>query len=308
MVATHQVNVRQALATGSALDTQTQVSVIIVTHNSLPIFQECLENLKESISSFLCDLIVADNGSTDGSFEAAKHLFPDVKTLLNKRNRGFAYACNLGAECAQGEFLLFLNPDVKIDPDAVQELLKACKQDDKVGLVSGRLRQADGSFNPSCRHFPTIRNLLFSRGSLLSSIRGSKIDTQSRYTLPDYDEITEVPAMAATMMMVRKSLFESLGGFDNRFFMYVEDTDLSFRVRQSGYRNLFIPTAGGVHLWGTGSKAGSFRRRWLHHISMWKYFLKHEPNGFSVFVAPLLLSFNLLVSTLLASARPGDAR
>jgi N-acetylglucosaminyl-diphospho-decaprenol L-rhamnosyltransferase len=100
--------------------------------------------------------------------------------------------------------------------------------------------------------------------------------------------------------MVRKELFDRLGGFDPRFFMFMEDTDLSLRVSQDGLRNFVVPSAGGAHAWGQGSRAGRLRRLRYHHFSLWRYFLKHYPNGFSVIVLPVLLTIHLLLSLLLS--------
>jgi len=110
------------------------------------------------------------------------------------------------------------------------------------------------------------------------------------------------------MVMIRRALFAEAGGFDKRFFMFMEDTDLSLRLCQLGYRNLFVPSAGGVHHWGKGSQAGRTRRVYYHHVSLWKYFLKHFPNGFSVVLLPLLLLVNFILVIMLPArgARSGD--
>ena len=104
--------------------------------------------------------------------------------------------------------------------------------------------------------------------------------------------------MAGTMVMVRRELFERLGGFDERFFLYMEDTDLSKRALDAGYVNLFVPGAGGVHGLGQGSSIGRWRRSRHQAVSVWKYFLKHHPNGFSVIVLPVLLLVNLLLQAI----------
>ena len=246
------------------------------------------------------ELIVVDNASDDGSPAMAREFFPDCRLVINDRNLGFAAACNRGAEEAAGVYLLFLNPDVEIDPQAVGFLLAAFEQHPEAGLISGRLRFPDGTFQATCRNFPTITNLVFSRGSLFSRLFCEGVDRQGRYTLPDYDSTTEVPSVAATLLMVRKDWFDRLGGFDTRFFMFMEDTDLSLRAAQTGSRNFVVPSAGGVHAWGRGSKAGWFRRQRHHHLSVWRYFLKHYPNGFSVVVLPVLLTINLLLSLLIS--------
>ncbi len=274
-----------------------QVSIIVVTHNSLPALTLCLDSLVEEMLSIPCELIVVDNASEDASRDEVAKRFPRARIIANDSNLGFAAACNLGAKKATTEYLLFLNPDVQIDQDAVGKLQQVLDSRRDAGLVAGRMRFPDGQFQATCRRFPTAGNMLFSRGSVLSRLFG-RGEQSSRYTLLDYAETTEVPAVAATMVMMKRKLFEDAGGFDTRFFMYMEDTDLSLRVSQAGYVNFFVPSAGGIHVWGQGSKAGKSSRRWQHHWSVWKYFLKHSPNGFSLIVLPAMLLLNLLLSML----------
>jgi GT2 family glycosyltransferase len=149
--------------------------------------------------------------------------------------------------------------------------------------------------------------MIFSRGSALGGLFSSPDSHADRYTLPDFRETTEVSAVAATMTMVRRALFVKAGGFDRRFFMFMEDTDLSLRLHQLGHRNLFTPSAGGVHHWGMGARAGRMQRTYYHHVSLWKYFLKHFPNGFSVMLLPLFLLANFLLVLMLPArgARSG---
>jgi GT2 family glycosyltransferase len=275
------------------------VSVIIVTHNSMPALADCLISLRSTSDIASTELIAVDNASSDSSTDEVVEQFPDATVIHRERNDGFATACNEGAQSAQGEFLLFLNPDVQLDNDAVERLVSVTARHDRAGLVSGRLRFPDGSFQATCRRFPTIGNMVFSRGSAISRLFGAGSGKINRYTLPDSIEPTEVPAVAATMVMIRKALFDEVGGFDSRFFMFMEDTDLSLRLYQSQYSNLFVPAAGAIHCWGRGSSIGRLRRLRYHHVSVWRYFLKHFPNGFSVILLPILLVLNFLMLVVL---------
>jgi hypothetical protein len=258
--------------------------------------------LKAATSGIDAELIVVDNGSKDNSVELAASYWPGAIIHRNGRNRGFSGAANLGAGMAGSEYLLFLNPDVIVDPGGVTALLTALESDDKSGLVSGRLRFPGGSFQATCRRIPTVSNILFSRGAATVGLFG-RADEAHRYTLPDYEITTEVETVSGTMVMVRRALFEKFGGFDERFFMYMEDTELSCRLHQSGHHNLFVPSAGGVHLWGRGSAGGRIARLGHHHMSVWKYFLKHVPNGFSVILLPALLAANLILQILLLGGK-----
>lgn len=275
-------------------DTPVQVSTIIVTHNSAGPLTECLTALKKSASGVTVELIVVDNASSDDSVDLVGSLWPEARVLRNDRNLGFGAAANLGAKEAVGRYLFLVNPDVTVDPGAIETLLATMKVHPKPGLVSGRLCFPDGSFQATCRRIPTPSNIVFSRGAMTSRI-GGRSKQPSHYTLPDYESTTEVETVSGTMAMIERGVFEKFGGFDERFFMYMEDTELCVRLHQSGYSNLFVPKAGGVHLWGRGSGGGRVTRLWHHHMSVWRYFLKHFPNGFSVVALPFLLLLNFML-------------
>ena len=279
------------------------LSVVLVTSNSLPALDDCLACLKPELASTGATLVAVDNGSSDGSPDHVASAVPGAVVIRNPRNRGFAAACNQGARAAAGSHLVFLNPDVCVDPGALETMEQALAVHPESGLVSARLRGPDGAFQPTCRRFPTPANLWRSRGSVLWRWWGRG----GGYTLPDYPEPTRVPAVAATFVMVRRDRFEAVNGFDERFFVYLEDTDLSFRFDRSGRPNLFVPSAGATHLWGHGSSAGRLRRACLHHASMWKYFQKHHAGSFSLLVLPLLLIANLVVTALLPKSAESRA-
>ncbi len=271
-----------------------EVSIIIVTCNSMPAIDDSLASLKSVVAESDCELIVIDNASTDGSVECVKRHFPKATIIEPGRNLGFAAACNYGARAAKGEYLLFHNPDLQIDRGTIDRLLEVYGAEEKVGVVAGRMRFPDGSFQANCRNFPTIGNLIFSRGSAISRFVGRA----GTYTLPDYNDMTEIPAVAGTLMMISKKLFVRQEGFDERYFMYMEDTDICLRLHRSGYRNFFVPRAGGVHLWGKGSRGGKVKRLYYHHISVWKYFVKHFPNPVSFLILPVILIVNFILAAI----------
>ncbi|UCE25482.1 MAG: glycosyltransferase family 2 protein [Candidatus Zixiibacteriota bacterium] len=278
------------------------MSIIIVTFNSRPALDNSLTCLKQGLDGIDYELIVVDNSSTDGSVESVRRHFPGARIIEMTRNEGFAAACNQGAWIAKGEYLLFHNPDVCLDRGAVGHLTGVFQSRERVGAVSGRMRYPDGSFQATCRNFPTLANLSFSRGSVLSLFYGER----ARYTLPDYMETTEVSSVAGTVMMIHRDLFVAMNGFDERFFMYMEDTDLCMRLHRRGYTNFFAPEAGGIHFWGKGSRAGKVKRLWYHHVSVWKYSLKYFPKPISLIILPVILIVNFLLAALLP--RPSEKR
>lgn len=280
------------------------VSVVIITYNSMPPLENCLKSIQANTNGTPLEIINVDNCSWDNSSDVIKEYFPHAKVIRNSDNLGFGVACNIAAENATGDYLLFLNPDVSIDKYAIEHLQDVIRSKENVGTVVGRMRFPDGSFQSTCRKFPNYENMVFSRGSAISKYLGNG----SRYTLPDYDSITPIPAAAGTMMMIRRELFKKIGGFDHRFFMFMEDVDLCNRLNESGYINYYVPEAGGVHLWGKGSKASKFRRNLYHHYTVWKYFTKYQPGIVSYCLLPLILMMNFILISILPVPQPINRR
>lgn len=273
------------------------VSAIIVTYNSADSIINCLASLLPQLKSVGGEVVVFDNNSTDSTVLSIRGNYPEVKIMTSPKNIGFAAACNAAAPSATGEYLLFVNPDLLLDNNAISMMLACFERRSDCGIVTARLRFPDGRFQANCRRFPTISNIFLSRGSLLQRYKLLKDD--GAYTLPDYPEITRVPATSATCLMIRRSLFDELKGFDSRFFLFMEDTDLCQRALLVGKSTFFTPYAGAVHLWGSGSNIAAWRRDFYQHMSVWKYFLKYYPNGFSILALPLLLAINLVAKIIL---------
>lgn len=219
--------------------------------------------------------------------------------IRNDQNLGFGKACNQGTRVAQGKFLFFVNPDVELKQNSARELLNVAQVNADAGAIVPRLTFPDGRFQASCRKFPTMYTILFSRGSIAGRfLSWLGVSVSHEYTLPDYPVVTQVDAVAGTALLVDRELFQKIAGFDERFFLYMEDTDLSLRLVQSGKRNLFVPSATAIHGWGKGSSGSRLRREIAHHHSVWQYFLKHEANGFVLIVLPMLLVINLVISLI----------
>lgn len=281
----------------SELSPHISVSAIVVTYNSAENIIPCLKALLSETDSIGGETLVFDNNSNDDTVEVIKNGFPEIKLFKSDKNLGFGEANNRAVEMVSGKCILFANPDMILDSGALKILFETFQSQTLVGAVVARLHNATGSFQPTCRNFPNFYNIFFSRGSVLNH-KFLPPKTGATYTLGDFDEITKVPAASAACMLMDKLFFQEIGGFDNRFFLFMEDTDLSLRIKQTGKSIYFVPKAGGLHYWGKGSSISLIRRSWYHHVSVWKYYLKHHPNGFSLLFLPGALLINFLVRSI----------
>ena len=273
------------------------VSAIVVTYNSGRCILSCLESLIAEIGEFGGDILVFDNNSSDTTVEKVIASYPQVKIYRSPRNLGFAAANNQGLRLVNGQYILFINPDAVLDKSAVSHLVQTMTDFKDAGAVVGRMRNPDGTFQSTCREVPDSKNIFFSRGSVLSKMILSPREPNP-HNMDDFEKITEVPAAAATCMLIERNLFEGIGGFDDRFFLFAEDVDLSVRIRQNGRKVYFVPQAGAIHLWGEGARVSPVKRSWHHHMAIWKYFMKHHPSGFSKFVLPAALFVNFAIRTI----------
>jgi GT2 family glycosyltransferase len=197
------------------------------------------------------EIIVVDNNSTDGSKEFLPSRFPGVKFIFNNGNPGFAKACNQGFKVASGNFVLFLNPDTILSETSLTDSLSFFETHPDAGAVGVRMTDIQKKFlKESKRGLPSPSASFYKLFGLSAIFSKSRIF--SKYYeghLPE-KENNSVDVLSGAFMMVRKELFEKLNGFDERFFMYGEDIDLSIRITQSGYKNYYLGTVGVIHLKG----------------------------------------------------------
>lgn len=214
--------VREAKATWPA------ATLVVVNYNGGEQLAACLESLYADPAMTDYELLIVDNASIDGSADAAAAHFPQANVVLSAHNLGFGGANNLAVEQARGEILVFLNPDTIVEPGWVGPLLDVLENEPEVGLVTSQIRLIDdpGRIN-------TAGNDVHITGLTLCRGMWQPISTM---TSP-----ADVAAVSGAAFAIRRQLFESLGGFDASFFMYLEDTDLSLRARLAGYRCRYVP-------------------------------------------------------------------
>lgn len=238
------------------------VSAIVVAYRCAAFLPSCLDALDAAAGALSLERIVVDNGSHDGT-AAAVAARGGIRVLVNEVNRGFAAAANQGARPAGGRFVLFLNPDARPAAGSLPLLVAALEERKQAGLASPRLLFPDGRPQPSAWLEPSLATLAF-EALLLRNLRpGSRLD---HLASPEGGGPIEVPVVAGTCLLVRRSRFDQVGGFDEGFFLYHEDWDLCLRARRAGWSSLLVPAATAVH------ERGAFA--FLDRADFWRRF--HE--------------------------------
>lgn len=265
-------------ATPNAAAVTPAVSIVIVTYNGRPYLANCLASLLAQ-AGHDGEVVVVDNQSTDGGPQFVRERFPAVRLIENQDNRGFAAACNQGANLAAGRILVFLNQDTVVFPGWLAELLAPLVLHEDVGLTTSRLRlMSDPDRLHLCGQDVHFTGLVFGRGF------GQPAASQQ--------QPIDVDAVSGASFAIRRELWERLGGFEERLFMYYEETDLSWRVRWAGYRCRYAPDSVALHDYRSSAPSEgrlyySFRNRALLLLRNW------QP-GTLLLLAPALLAAELL--------------
>jgi len=230
------------------------VSIVIVSFNTSKILDECIVSIKNE-TTCAYEIIVVDNASADESCQMLREKFPDVTLIENSGNVGFARANNQGFAIAQGKYFFMLNSDTIILDGAIDRLLAFMEQNRHVGIVGPRNEELDGILQYSCDHFPSFWNNFCSYTNLTNKFPNVPIFRRNLMRYWDYGGQREVDKIMGCALMIQAELYTHLGGLDNSYFMYFEETDLCYRVKKSGFKTVYFPAARIVHYGGASSKA-----------------------------------------------------
>ncbi len=269
-----------------------KLSVVILNYNVRYFLELCLQSVQAALKDIPSEIIVIDNNSMDNSCAMVKAKFPEITLIENQKNVGFSKANNQAAKVAKGEYVCILNPDVVVAENTFQNLLQFSKEKSKhLGIVGCRLIDGSGRFLPeSKRNFPTV-SVAFKK--LIGKIKF--------YYANQVDEFTnaEVEVLPGALMFLKRTLYMYLKGFDESFFMYGEDIDLSYRAKQLGYKNYYLGTSTVIHFKGESTKKNRTQSKRFYH-AMKLFYRKHFKLNFFIGVlvntvtslAPYIPKFN----------------
>ena len=252
-----------------------KLSVVIICWNDLRVIRECLRSIFAGTQSADLEVIVSDNGSTDGSVQFIHENYPQVRVVENGANLGFAKGNNPGIRAAQGEFVLILNPDTIIHEGSLDKFVAFANQHPEAGAFGCRILNLDGTYQVSCRLFPTVKRYWISALYLHHLARFSRLFTFEEYVGWKGDSERQIDWQSGCCVMFRGQLLKTLGGFDEQFFYHFEEVDLCRRVWDAGFPILFTPQATITHLGGQSVNRFPIRFEIEKLRSRHRYFYKH---------------------------------
>ena len=249
-------------------------SVIILNYNVKYFVDACLQSVEKAVAGKDAEIIVADNHSTDGSKEYLQARYPDVKFLWFKRNYGFAKAYNKAVAEAQGDYLLILNPDTLVPENILDEFEKFAVQHPDFGIIGGKMIDGTGHFLPESKRGVPTPLVAFSKLTKLYKILNFKpFNNYYAGNLPE-NKAGKVSVLTGALMFIKKEVYEYIGGFDEQYFMYGEDIDLSYTLLKSGKQNYYLPTAKIIHFKGESSgKDAAYYKHFLD--TTFQFYRKH---------------------------------
>ncbi|KKQ01887.1 MAG: Glycosyltransferase/rhamnosyltransferase [Candidatus Roizmanbacteria bacterium GW2011_GWA2_36_23] len=271
------------------------LSIIVISYNTKEITKNCLDSISESLkgSSINYEVIIVDNASNDGTVNKIKNLKLKIRNLnliQNNKNIGFAKANNQAVKQSKGNYLLFLNSDIVVLDNAIEKMFLFYKENEKtVHFLGGKLLNKDKTPQPSAGPFyslPVVFGALFLKGDYWGLTRYSP------------NRLKKVDWVSGACILARKSYFEDVNGFDENIFMYMEELDLLYRARQSGYQTYFYPEAHFIHLGSASSNGKTYPI-----LQVFKGFLffynKHHKDGFSQFFLRFMLKLKSLIALMI---------
>lgn len=260
---------------GARGDSAVDCSVVVVNFETDDLLAECLASLEKAEGDLTLEVIVVDN-SASLARGGVPGRFPRVTFVESPGNVGFARASNAGLRRARGRHLLLLNPDTVVHEGAVGAMVRHLDTHPAVGAVGARLLEADGSLQYSCRRFPGYFTIFFGRYAVLTRLLpGNAASRDYLYLDWDHASVREVDWVSGACLMVRREAVERTGGFDEGYFLFVEDMDWCRRIRDAGWSVVYLPDAVVTHHIGVSRGPVPARVVWARHRGMWRYVRKH---------------------------------
>ncbi len=256
------------------------LSLVIVNWNTQELLKQCLDSLYRNLPQFPTEIIIVDNGSTDGSLEMLASNFSDIKIIRNKDNLGFPKANNQGMKVSHGSYICLLNSDTKIDHDVFGPMVDYMESNHEVGIVGSRLKNADGSLQFSFGELPSLVGIFCQQGVPLHIIWGLKkfLPTLMCVDKSKYRQSHPVGWVKGACLLLTRGVYEKIGGLDERLFMYMEEVEYCKRCSDSGVEVHYLADVSVWHLERGSSKTGIRGSILGIYRGLYHYFRLHKPS------------------------------
>ncbi len=251
------------------------LSVVIVNWNTRNFVLDALRSIRDHPPSCAFEVIVVDNASSDGSADAVALEFSDVTLIRNNANEGYARGNNQGIARASGEFVLLLNPDVRVHEGTFDTAVAYMVSHPDVGAIGARQIGADGRVQRSVRGFPTPAAVAWEAIGLSRAFPNSRLLAAYRMGWFTYDEECEVDQPMGTFLMIRREALERVGMLDERFPIFFNEVDWCCRAKQAGFRIMFVPSVSITHYGGAGTRLVAPEMAWESRRGLLTYYRKH---------------------------------
>lgn len=258
-----------------------RLTVIIVSFNTRDYLRACLASIFQlRADNAALEIVVVDNASSDGSADMVRSEFPKARLIALKENVGFGRANNIGLRQSQARYQLILNSDTEIVDNALEQMCCFMDAEPTVGALGPQLLNTDQTIQLSCRRFPSYRTAFFNRYSILTRLF-PKNRFSAEYLMTDdgHSQTREVDWVSGACLMTRRETLADVGLLDEEFFMYAEDVDWCYRMKQTGWKIVYFPEAQVIHHIGRSTRRARFRMIYERHRSMWLFYRKHYSRG-----------------------------
>lgn len=252
-----------------------EISIVIVNWNTKLHLIKCLKSIK--LQNINIQVIVVDNGSTDGSQEAIKKTFPWVKLIEIGENVGFPKGNNIGIKQSDGKYVLLLNPDTKLSEGNLEEMYRFMEENSEVGMATCRINYPDGRIQYEAgRNFPSLSMFLFEAFYLHMLFPKNKVFNKRLIGNWDHNSSREVPCISGAYMFIRKKVIDEIGLLDDAIFMYFEDIDYCYRTKVGGWKIFYYNDNSIIHCSGAARKKSEMDFRGNQVDVPYRFFLKHH--------------------------------
>ncbi len=276
------------------------LSIIIINYNVKEFLLNLLDSLRKAVKNISTEIIIVDNASDDGSVEILREKFSNIKLIANKKNVGFGSANNQALQIAKGKYFLLINPDAIVREDTLIKMLEFFDKTPQVGIAGCKVLNPDGSLQLACRRgFPGPWTSFTKVMGLSKLFPKSRLFARYNLTFLDENQTYEVDAISGAFMMMRKEVYEKIGGFDQQFFMYGEDLDLCYRAQKSGYKVYYVHYTEIIHYKGESTKRSSLDETKIFYDAMHLFVRKHFSSSF---IVESILQIAILFRKLIAFA------